>query len=39
VQWGIVMASMAKFAKLEPDDAMFILKWLQTTAAASDALK
>jgi hypothetical protein len=39
VQWGIVMASMAKFAKLEPDDAMFILKLLQTTAAASDARK
>ena len=37
MQWGIVMARIAKFAQLEPDDAMFILKWLQTSASASDA--
>jgi hypothetical protein len=37
MQWGIVVARMAKFAKLEPGDAMVILKWLQTTSAASDA--
>ena len=39
MQWGIFMARMAKFAKLPPDDEMFILKWLQTTSAASDARK
>jgi hypothetical protein len=39
MQWGIVVARMAKFAKLGPDDAMVILKWLQTSSAASDARK
>jgi hypothetical protein len=39
MQWGIFMARMAKFAKLQPDDEMFMLKWLQTTSAARDARK
>jgi hypothetical protein len=39
MQWSIFMARMAKNAELAPDDAMFILKWLQTTAFASDVRK
>jgi hypothetical protein len=39
MQWGIMMARMAKFAKLEPDDAMFILKWLQNTSSESHVRK
>jgi hypothetical protein len=35
MQWGIFMARMAKFAKLQPDDEMVTLKWLQTTSFAS----
>jgi hypothetical protein len=37
MQWGIIMARMAKFAKLQPDDELFILKWLQTISATSEA--
>jgi hypothetical protein len=36
MQWGIIMARMAKMAKLRPDEELLILKWLQTTSAASD---
>jgi hypothetical protein len=39
MQWGVMMARMAKFAKLEPDNAMVILKWLQNTSAASGTRK
>jgi hypothetical protein len=35
MQWGIIMARMARFAKLQPDEELFILKWLQTTSATS----
>jgi hypothetical protein len=37
MQWGIFMARMAKFAKLQPDDEMVTLKWLQTTSFESGA--
>jgi hypothetical protein len=37
MQWGIIMARMAKFAKLQPDEELFILKWLQTASAASES--
>jgi hypothetical protein len=33
MQWGLIVTRMARFAKLDPDDATFILKWLQTTAS------
>ena len=33
-QWATEMETMAKSANLGPDDAMMILKWLQTTSAA-----
>jgi len=36
MQWGIIMARMAWFAKLLPDNEMFILKWLQNTSATGD---
>jgi hypothetical protein len=36
MQWGIIMARMGKMAKLRPEEALLILKWLQTTSAASD---
>jgi hypothetical protein len=32
MQWDPIMVRMARFAKLLPDDAMIILKWLQTTS-------
>ena len=32
MQWGIIMARMGKFAKLQPDEELFILKWLQTAS-------
>jgi hypothetical protein len=35
MQWGMIVTRMATFAKLGPDDTMVILKWLQTTSAAS----
>jgi hypothetical protein len=35
MQWCIIMARMAKFAKLQPDEELFILKWLETTSGAS----
>ena len=35
MQWGMIMARMAKFAKLDADDAMVILKWLQNTSDKS----
>ncbi len=31
-QWNTEMTSMAKSAHLRPDEAMFLLKWLQTTS-------
>ncbi len=31
-QWGTEMSTMAKSANLRPDDAMVLLKWLQTTS-------
>jgi hypothetical protein len=37
MQWDMIMTRMAKFAKLDVDDARVILKWLQTTSSASDA--
>jgi hypothetical protein len=36
MQWGIIMPRMARNAKLAPDAALVILKWLQTTSFASD---
>jgi hypothetical protein len=39
MQWSIIMARMAKFAKLEPEDAMPILKWLQTVSSTRDTRK
>jgi trimethylamine-N-oxide reductase (cytochrome c), cytochrome c-type subunit TorC len=36
-QWDTEMATMAKSANLRPDDAMFVLKWLQTTSLTSKA--
>lgn len=36
MQWGIIMPRMARNAKLTPDEALVILKWLQTTSFASD---
>jgi hypothetical protein len=36
MQWCIIMSRMAKNAKLGSDEAMVILKWLQTTSFASD---
>ena len=35
MQWGMIVTRMTTFAKLGPDDTMVILKWLQTTSAAS----
>jgi hypothetical protein len=34
-QWDTEMTTMAKSAHLQPDDAMVLLKWLQTTSLAS----
>jgi hypothetical protein len=33
MQWGIIMTRMARNAKLTPDAALIILKWLQTTSS------
>lgn len=38
-QWSTEMTTMAKSANLRPEDAMFVLKWLQTTSLASHAGK
>jgi hypothetical protein len=37
MQWGIIMARMGKFAKLQPDEELFILKWLQTASGARES--
>jgi hypothetical protein len=36
-EWAAEMASMASSANLRPEDAMLLLKWLQTTARAGQA--